>query len=253
MSVRRIIPCLDVKGGRVVKGIHFVNMKDIGDPAVSAGVYSREGADELVFLDITASVEERGTMLEAVKKTVEQISIPLTVGGGIRNVEDIRKLIEAGADKVSMNTAAAENPELIREASQEFGSERIIAAIDAKKSPETGWEVYIYGGQKAAERRVVEWAREVENLGAGAILLTSMDRDGTKEGYDLKLTRAVSEAVNIPVIASGGAGNLEHLYLALTEGKADAVLAASIFHYGEYSIREAKTYLRDRGIPVNLT
>ena len=257
MLAKRIIPCLDVKDGRVVKGINFIDLKDAGDPVESASAYSREGADEIVYLDITASVEERKTILKIVVKTAEQVFIPLTVGGGIGNVEDIRLLLKSGADKVSLNTAAVENPELVRTAAHEFGNQCIVVAIDAKRvkselNSQLKWQVYTYGGRKAIDRDVVEWAREVEGLGAGEILLTSMDKDGTKEGYDLELTRTVSEAVKIPVIASGGAGNLEHLYLAFAEGKADAALAASIFHYGEYSIKEAKEYLKNKGIPVRI-
>lgn len=277
MLAKRIIPCLDVKDGRVVKGINFINLKDAGDPVETASAYSREGADEVVYLDITASVEKRSAMLEVVAETAEKVFIPLTVGGGIRNLEDIRTLLKSGADKVSINTAAIENPQLIKDSSEEFGSQCIVVAIDAKKqvigdrskvigknqmqnntnltpntynlSPKT-WEVYTYGGRKPTGLDAVIWAKKAEELGAGEILLTSMDKDGTKDGYDLDLTKAVSEAVNIPVIASGGAGTLEHLAEALTKGKADAVLAASIFHYGEYSIREAKEYLRGKGIAV---
>lgn len=258
MLSKRIIPCLDVRNGKVVKGINFVNLKEAGDPVESASVYSREEADEIVYLDITASIEKRRAILEVVAKTAEKVFIPLTVGGGIRDLEDIRVLLKSGADKVSINTAAIENPSLIKKAQEEFGSQCIVVAIDAKRKPITDnrkpnkWEVYTYGGTKPAGLDAVEWAKRAESLGAGEILLTSMDKDGTKEGYDLELTRVVSECVNIPVIASGGAGNLEHLWEALTKGKADAVLAASIFHYGEYSIKEAKEYLRDRGIPVRL-
>ncbi len=261
MLAKRIIPCLDVKDGRVVKGINFLNLVDAGDPVEVASIYSRENADEIVFLDITASVENRSTILDVVKKTAEQVFIPLTVGGGIRSIEDIRLLLKSGADKVSLNTAAVENKNLIKEASEQFGSQCIVVAIDAKldhrpqtidhsKKPE--WEVYTYGGRKPVGLDVIEWAKEVRELGAGEILLTSMDADGTKDGYDIELTRAVSEAVNIPVIASGGAGTPEHLCQALTEGKADAVLAASIFHYGEYSIQEVKKYLKERGIAVRI-
>lgn len=251
MLAKRIIPCLDVKDARVVKGINFVNLKDAGDPTESAAVYSKEGADEIVYLDITASIEKRKAIIEVVKKTAEQVFIPLTVGGGIRDLKDIKLLLKAGADKVSINTAAVENPSLIKKASEEFGSQCIVVAIDAKKDI-GGWKVYTYGGRKFTGLDALEWAKKVEDLGAGEILLTSMDKDGTKDGYDLELTRTISEAVNIPVIASGGAGNLEHLYQALTVGRADAVLAASIFHYGEYSIREAKQYLKSKGIPVRL-
>jgi len=269
---KRIIPCLDVKDGRVVKGVNFINLKDAGDPVETAAVYAREGADEIVFLDITASVEKRRAILEVVKQTAEKVFIPLTVGGGIRNLEDIRLLLRSGADKVSINTAAVEDISLVKEAARAFGSQCIVVAIDAKKTVgqlpsypvtrlgtgkpanrqtgEPSWEVYTYGGRKSSGINAIEWAIKAEKSGAGEILLTSMDKDGTKEGYDLKLTRTVSESVNIPVIASGGAGNLEHLYSAFKEGCADAVLAASIFHYGEYSIQEAKGYLRQRGITM---
>ena len=251
---KRIIPCLDVKDGRVVKGVNFVNLKDAGDPVEIASAYSKEGADEIVFLDIAASFEKRGTMLDVVSKTAEQVFIPLTVGGGIRNIEDIRVLLKSGADKVSINTKAVENPDLVKKASEEFGSQCIVVAIDAKRKTQDArrgtWEVYTYGGRKPTGLDAIVWAKKVEELGAGEILLTSMDRDGTKDGYDLELTKAVSEAVNVPIIASGGAGTLEHLAEGLTEGKADAVLAASIFHYGEYSIKEAKEYLRKRDIVV---
>jgi cyclase len=257
MLAKRIIPCLDVKNGRVVKGINFLNLKDVGDPVESASIYSREGADEVVFLDITASIEERPTILEVVRRCAEQVFIPLTVGGGIRGLEDIRLLLKHGSDKVSINTAAVENFDLVKQAAEEFGSQCIVVAIDAKKKPVTSnqkpeWEVYIYGGRKPTGIDAIEWAQKVEKLGAGEILLTSMDRDGTSKGYDLELTRVISEAVNIPVIASGGAGNLEHLYQAFTEGKADAALAASIFHYGEYSIQKAKQYLKEKGITVRI-
>ncbi|MBN3038089.1 MAG: imidazole glycerol phosphate synthase subunit HisF [Candidatus Omnitrophica bacterium] len=252
MLAKRIIPCLDVKDGRVVKGINFVNLKDAGDPAESAAIYSKEGADEVVFLDIAASLEKRGTMLEIVKKTAENVFIPLTVGGGIRNLDDMRTLLKSGADKVSINTVAVENPQLIKEGAEAFGSQCIVVAIDAKKKGNANWQVYTYGGTKATGKDAVEWAKEVEKLGAGEILLTSMDRDGTQDGYDLALTRTISEAVNIPVIASGGAGTLEHLYEALTEGKAQAALAASIFHYGKFSIKQTKEYLKDKGVEVRI-
>jgi len=252
MLAKRVIVCLDVKAGRVVKGINFLNLKDAGDPMESASIYSREGADELVFLDITASVEKRRAILEVVAKTAEQVFIPLTVGGGIRNLQDIRILLKSGADKVSINTAAIENPSLIKEASEEFGSQSIVVAIDAKKIDATHWQVFSYGGTKPTSKDALKWAKEAENFGAGEILLTSMDKDGTCDGYDLGLTRIIAEAVNIPVIASGGAGNLEHLYQALTKGKADAVLAASIFHYGEYTIKETKRYLKNKGLPVRI-
>jgi len=243
---------LDVKDARVVKGINFVNLRDAGDPVEIAAAYGREGADEVVFLDITASVEKRRAIVEVVRKTAEQVFIPLTVGGGIRNIEDIRLLLKSGADKVSLNTAAVENPELVTESSRAFGNQCIVVAIDAKRVSPGKWIVYIYGGRKPTDLDAVEWAKEAEKLGGGEILLTSMDADGTKNGYDLELTRTISEAVNIPVIASGGAGNLKHLCEAFTVGKADAALAASIFHYGEYSIAEAKRYLRERNIPVRL-
>jgi len=254
---KRIIPCLDVKDGRVVKGINFLNLKDAGDPVESASVYSREGADEIVFLDITASIEKRGVILEIVMKTAEQVFIPLTIGGGIRGIRDIKLLLKSGADKVSINTQAIENPNLIKKASEEFGSQCIVVAIDAKRrvSPSASklsWEVYTYGGKKPTGLEAVGWAKKAEELGAGEILLTSMDKDGTKAGYDLELTKMISGAVNIPVIASGGAGNLEHLYQAFSVGGADAVLAASIFHFGEFSIQEAKKYLTARGMAVRL-
>ncbi len=252
MLAKRIIPCLDVKDGRVVKGINFVNLRDAGDPVESAFAYSREGADEIVFLDITASIEQRKAILEVVRKTAEQVFIPLTVGGGIRDIEDARLLLRSGADKVSINTAAVENPNLLKESSEEFGNQCIVIAIDAKRVNSSKWEIYTYGGSKPTGIDALEWAEEAEDLGAGEVLLTSMDADGTKAGYDLELNRVISETVNIPVIASGGAGNLEHLYQALTEGKADAVLAASIFHYGEYSIEEVKKYLKDQGIPMRI-
>lgn len=252
MLSKRIIPCLDVKNGRVVKGINFLNLQDAGDPAETAAIYSREGADEVVFLDITASIEKRATILDVVKKTAEQVFIPLTVGGGIRSLDNIRLMLKSGADKVSMNTAAVESPDLIKASSEEFGSQCIVVAIDAKRRPSLRWQVHTHGGTVPTELDAVEWAKKAEGLGAGEILLTSMDRDGTKDGYDLELTKAISEAVNIPVIASGGAGTLEHLYEAFEKGKADAALAASIFHYGEYSIQHAKQYLKDKGIPVRI-
>jgi len=252
MLAKRIIPCLDVKEGRVVKGINFLNLRDAGSPVEQAKVYAKEGADELVFLDITASFEARKTIIEVVRETCEEVFIPFTVGGGISNLEDIRALLRAGADKVSINTSAVENPDFIKMASQEFGSQCIVVAIDAKLTKDSQWEVYTYGGRKPTGIDVLEWAEEVQALGAGEILLTSMDRDGTKQGYDLELTRKVSQRVDIPVIASGGAGNLEHLYQAFTQGLASAVLAASIFHYGEYSLREAKKYLEKKGIPIRM-
>jgi cyclase len=255
MLCKRLIPCLDVKDGRVVKGVRFVDLRDAGDPVEAALAYDVQGADELVFLDITASHEDRAIMLDVVRRTAEGIYMPLTVGGGIRSLADIRTLLRAGADKVSLNTAALARPELIREAAHAFGSQCIVVAIDAKREtdgPEARWGVYTHGGRRPAGRDAVEWAREVEALGAGEILLTSMDRDGTGAGYDLALTRAVSDAVSVPVIASGGAGGLEHLYESVTEGKADAALVASIFHFGRHTIAEAKRYLRERGVPVRL-
>ena len=255
MLCKRLIPCLDVKDGRVVKGVRFVDLRDAGDPVEAALAYDAQGADELVFLDITASHEDRAIMLDVVRRTAEGIYMPLTVGGGIRSLADIRTLLRAGADKVSLNTAALARPELIREAAHAFGSQCIVVAIDAKREtegPQARWGVYTHGGRRPAGRDAVEWAREVESLGAGEILLTSMDRDGTGAGYDLALTRAVSEAVSVPVIASGGAGGLEHLFESVTEGKADAALVASIFHFGRHTILEAKRYLRERGVPVRL-
>jgi cyclase len=255
MLCKRLIPCLDVKDGRVVKGVRFVNLRDAGDPVEAAQAYDMQGADELVFLDITASHEGRAIMLDVVRRTAEGIYMPLTVGGGIRSLEDIRTLLRAGADKVSLNTAALERPQLVRDAARAFGSQCIVVAIDAKRQPGAGpprWEVYTHGGRRPTGRDAVEWAREVERLGAGEILLTSMDRDGTGDGYDLELTRAVAEAVSVPVIASGGAGSLEHLRQSVVEGKADAALVATLFHFGRHSIREAKEYLRDRGVAVRL-
>lgn len=251
MFTKRIIPCLDVKDGRVVKGINFVNLQDAGSPVEQAKIYSEAGADELVFLDITASVEHRAAMLEVVRATAEQVFIPFTVGGGIRNLEDIRRLLRAGADKVSINTAAVEDPNIVTLSSEEFGTQCIVVAIDAKRK-DKGWEVYTYGGRTSTGIDALEWAKKVEELGAGEILLTSMDRDGTKDGFDIELTKAVSGALSIPVIASGGAGSPEHLYEAFKYGKADAALAASIFHYGQYSIKETKEYLKNRGIAVRL-
>jgi cyclase len=282
MLTKRVIPCLDVKDGRVVKGTRFVNLRDAGDPAEVAGVYDEQGADELVFLDITASHERRKILIDVVRRTAEMAFTPLTVGGGVRTVEDIRALLLAGADKVSLNTAAVERPELITEAAERFGSQCIVLAIDAKRidnsarcevrgamskgrgddlelhpAPRTphaapSWDVYTHGGRTPTGLDAVEWARRGEKLGAGEMLLTSMDRDGTKDGYDLLLTRAVVEAVGVPVIASGGAGTLDHLYDALTEGGADAALAASIFHFGEWSVRDVKAYLHRRGVPVRM-
>lgn len=248
---KRIIPCLDVKDGRVVKGIQFVQLRDAGDPVELARIYDEQGADELVFLDISASVEGRKTMVEVVKAVASELAIPFTVGGGINSLEDMKKILRAGADKVSLNTAAVQNPELIREGADFFGSQCIVVAIDAKYDSEIGtWRVYTHGGRKPTEKKVIDWAREAMELGAGEILLTSMDSDGEKNGFDLSLTMAVSEAVTIPVIASGGAGNAEHFAEAFLEGKADAALAASIFHYKETSVQEVKSYLREKGLAV---
>ena len=256
MLAKRIIPCLDVNAGRVVKGINFVGLRDAGDPIEIARRYDEQGADELTFLDITASSDERDIILHVVEQVAEQVFIPLTVGGGIRAVEDVRRLLNAGADKVSMNTAAVTNPELVAEASGKVGSQCIVVAIDAKKvaTPDgaSRWEVFTHGGRKATGLEVVAWAQRVASLGAGEILLTSMDRDGTKNGFDLELTRAVADAVSVPVIASGGVGNLQHLADGVTQGHADAVLAASIFHYGEYTVRQAKEFMRAQGIEVRL-
>lgn len=253
MLAKRIIPCLDVTNGRVVKGTNFVNLRDAGDPVELARVYDQAGADELVFLDITASSDGRKTMLDVVRRTAEEVFIPFTVGGGIRTVEDIRQMLKAGADKVSLNTSAVQDPEVISQGALKFGSQCIVVAIDARSTGIPGqWEVYIHGGRTPTGMDVVEWGRKVEELGAGEILLTSMDRDGTKDGFDLPLTRAIAEAVNIPVIASGGVGTLAHMYDGLTAGKADAALAASIFHFGEYTVRETKEYLRERGVVVRL-
>ena len=249
MLAKRIIPCLDVKEGRVVKGVGFVNLKDAGDPVEAARAYDAEGADELCFLDILASHEERKIFIDVVSRTAEQVFMPLTVGGGVRTLDDIRDLLRAGADKVSINTAAVQRPEFVKEAAERFGTQCIVVAIDAKRSG-SGWEVFTHGGRKPTGLDAIDWARTMASFGAGEILLTSMDRDGTKEGYDLALTAAISGAVAIPVIASGGAGTLEHLYEAFAQGKADAVLAASIFHYRQHTIREAKDYLRARGVPV---
>ncbi|MCL2830177.1 MAG: imidazole glycerol phosphate synthase subunit HisF [Betaproteobacteria bacterium] len=249
---KRIIPCLDVTAGRVVKGTNFVDLRDAGDPVEIARRYDEQGADELTFLDITASSDERDIILHIVEECAAQVFIPLTVGGGIRSVADVRRLLNAGADKVSINTAAVQNPELIAEASSRVGNQCIVVAIDAKQQGEGRWTVYTHGGRKDTGKDVVEWARAVEALGAGEILLTSMDRDGTQNGFDLALTRAVSDAVSIPVIASGGVGNLQHLADGVTLGGADAVLAASIFHFGTHTVREAKEFLKARGIEVRL-
>ncbi len=250
MYAKRVIPCLDVKDGRVVKGTSFVNLRDAGDPVQAAIEYDRQGADELVFLDITASAQGRGTIVQMVEEVARHIFIPFTVGGGIRAVEDFTALLRAGADKVSVNSAALKNPSLITDAARKFGSQCVVCAIDAKRRPEGGWTVYLNGGRVDTGRDALEWAREAERLGAGEILLTSMDCDGGKNGYDLELTRAVSENAGIPVIASGGAGTMEHFYDAFAEGKADAVLAASLFHFGEITIPDLKKYLEGRGIPV---
>jgi cyclase len=268
---KRIIPCLDVKDGRVVKGVNFVNLRDAGDPVENAKFYDEQGADELVFLDITASHEKRNIILDVVRRTADDVFMPLTVGGGVRTLEDIRELLKAGCDKVAINTTAVRNPDFIRQAAERFGSQCIVVAIDAKRcrgaagSPpewykseppllpppdKESWEVYTHGGRRPRGLDAIKWAKYMEELGAGEILLTSMDRDGTKDGYDIELTRTIAETVSIPVIASGGAGTLEHLYEGLTLGKADAVLAASIFHYREYSIKEAKEYLASKGVTV---
>jgi cyclase len=278
MLAKRIIPCLDVKEGRVVKGTQFLNLRDAGDPVEVAALYDRQGADELVFLDITASVERRGIMIDVVARTADQAFMPLTVGGGIRSLDDIRALLKAGADKVSLNTAAVQEPDLIRRAAERFGSQCIVLAIDAKRraecrapsaeatraesaagidgkrgndpGPGLSWEVFVHGGRTPTGKDAVAWARDGERLGAGEILLTSMDRDGTRDGYDLELTRAIADAVGVPVIASGGAGTLAHLYDGLTAGRADAALAASMFHYREVTVAEVKRYLAERGVPV---
>ena len=255
MLTKRIIPCLDIKDGRTVKGVNFVGLRDAGDPVELAARYAEEGADELVFLDITASHEGRDIMLDVVRRTAEQIFMPLTVGGGIRSIEDIRSLLNAGTDKVSINSAACKDPEFVREAARKFGSQCIVVNIDPKRIQRDGrevWEVHINGGRKSTGLEAVSWAQEVERLGAGEIVLTSMDCDGTKDGYDLEITKAVSEAVSIPVVASGGAGSPDHLADAILLGKADAALAASIFHFGEYTIQETKQLMAERGIPVRL-
>ena len=252
MLAKRIIPCLDVTGGRVVKGTKFLNLRDAGDPVECAREYDRQGADELVFLDITASSDDRKTMVDVVERTADKVFMPVTVGGGIRTVEDVRRMLRAGADKVSVNTAAIQNPDLVRAGSERFGSQCMVVAIDAKFKREGGWEVYTHGGRKPTGLDAVEWAKKVVALGAGEILLTSMDADGTNAGYDVRLTRAISQAVNVPVIASGGAGSLEHLLEVLTLGCADAVLAASIFHFGKYQVADVKKYLSERKIRVRL-
>jgi cyclase len=267
MLSKRIIPCLDVKDGRVVKGVNFVDLRDAGDPVEVAQRYDEEGADELTFLDITASHERRGIILDVVRRTAETVFMPLTVGGGIREIQDIRNLLNAGADKVSINTTAVNQPEFVKEAAERFGSQCIVVAIDAKRKTssqdsvissqhekeERHWEVFIHGGRTPTRLDAIEWARRMEAYGAGEILLTSMDRDGTKAGYDIELTRAIADAVTIPVVASGGVGTLEHIYEGLTAGRADAALAASIFHYREYTVRECKTFLAERQVPVRMT
>ncbi|MCP9460563.1 MAG: imidazole glycerol phosphate synthase subunit HisF [Nitrospira sp.] len=251
MLTKRIIPCLDVKDGRVVKGVGFVGLRDAGDPVEAAALYDREGADELCFLDITASHENRNTIIDVVERTAGCVFMPVTVGGGVRGLDDIRRLLNAGADKVSINTAAVERPEFVKEAARRFGTQCIVVAIDAKRgSMAGGWQVFTHGGRKPTGLDVVEWAKRMEDYGAGELLVTSMDEDGRQNGYDLELTAAVSERVSIPVIASGGVGTLEHLYDGFVKGKADAVLAASIFHFRKFTISQAKAFLKERGIPV---
>ena len=253
MHTKRIIPCLDVNNGRVVKGVNFVNLQDAGDPVEIAAAYEKAGADEVVFLDITASSDARDTVVDMVRKVAERVFIPFTVGGGIRTVDDFKKLLREGADKISINSSAINNPNLISEAADKFGSQCVVVAIDAKRRPDgSGWNIYKNGGRIDVGIDAVEWAAKVQKLGAGEILLTSMDCDGTKAGYDIELTRQIAEAVSIPVIASGGAGNMEHFYAALTEGKAEAALAASLFHYKELEIRQVKEYLREKGVSVRL-
>ena len=252
MLAKRIIPCLDVNAGRVVKGVNFVELRDAGDPVEVARRYDEQGADEITFLDITASSDQRDTILHVVEQVASQVFIPLTVGGGVRSVEDVRRLLNAGADKVSINTAAVQNPQLVADASGKVGAQCIVVAIDAKQVAPGNWQVFTHGGRKETGIDAIEWARKVAALGAGEILLTSMDRDGTKNGFDLALTRAIADAVDIPVIASGGVGNLQHLADGVKQGRADAVLAASIFHYGEYTVREAKQFMRAQGIEVRL-
>lgn len=252
MLSKRIIPCLDVKDGRVVKGVNFVNLRDAGDPVEIAKKYSDEGADEVCFLDITASNEERKTMIDVVERTAGQVFVPLTVGGGVRTLDDVRQMLLAGADKVSINTAAVKNPDFVREASEKFGSQCIVVAIDARSSGEDKWEVFTHGGRNGTGIDAIEWAKKMEEYGAGEILLTSMDKDGTKSGYDLALTKTISRNLKIPIIASGGAGTLEHLSDGVKLGEADAVLVASIFHYGEYTIQEAKDFMKTDGISMRL-
>jgi len=252
MLSKRIIPCLDVKDGRVVKGVNFINLRDAGDPVEIAKKYSDEGADEVCFLDITASNEERKTMIDVVERTAGEVFVPLTVGGGVRTLDDVRQLLLAGADKVSINTAAVNNPDFVKEAADKFGSQCIVVAIDARRSGENKWEVFTHGGRNPTGIDAVKWAKKMEEYGAGEILLTSMDKDGTKSGYDLSLTKTISRNLKIPIIASGGAGNLEHLSDGVKLGEADAVLVASIFHYGEYTIKEAKDFLNANGVSVRL-
>ena len=251
MLKNRIIPCLDVKNGRVVKGINFVDLKDAGDPVEQAKIYSDGGADEICFLDITASNENRSTIYEVVKKTSEKCFVPLTVGGGVRSIEDINKLLNCGADKVSINTAAVKNPKIVMESSLKFGSQCIVVAIDAKKEANS-WKIFTHGGRNKTDIDAIKFAKQMEEYGAGELLVTSMDRDGTQKGYDIDLMQKISETINIPVVASGGVGNLDHLAEGITKGKANAVLAASIFHYGKYSIKQAKEYLDSKGIPVRI-
>lgn len=253
MFTKRIIPCLDVDNGRVVKGTSFVNLRDAGDPAELAAYYNDQGCDELVFLDITASSDNRNTMVNVVEQVSAEVFIPLTVGGGIRSISNIRDMLRAGADKISLNTAAVKDPQLVRESAQEFGSQCIVAAIDAKRNEDLGiWEVYVNGGRTPVGLNVIEWAWELVDLGAGELLLTSMDTDGQQSGYDLDLLKSVSESVSVPVIASGGAGEMEHIYNAFERGKADAVLAASIFHFGKYTVNDVKKYLKEQGIAVRI-
>lgn len=250
MYAKRIIPCLDVKDGRVVKGINFIGLRDAGDPVELASRYDKERCDELVFLDITASSDNRETIVDVARNCASQVFIPFTVGGGIRTADDMRKMLKAGADKTSVNSAAVKDPDIIRQGAEKFGSQCVVLAIDARKTGEDNWEVFVNGGRTPTGIDCIEWAKKGVALGAGEILLTSMDADGTKDGYDIPLTRAVSEAVNVPVIASGGAGKLEHFYDVLTLGKADAVLAASVFHYGQFTVRQVKEYLKSRGVEV---
>ena len=252
---KRIIPCLDVTAGRVVKGVNFVGLQDAGDPVEIARRYDEQGADELTFLDITASSDERGLILHIIESVAAQVFIPLTVGGGVRSVDDVRRLLNAGADKVSINTSAVENPQLVADAADHYGAQCIVVAIDAKRVPDAAparWEVFTHGGRRASGLDAIDWGRRMQTLGAGEILLTSMDRDGTRRGFDLELTRAMSDALDVPIVASGGVGNLEHLADGILQGRADAVLAASIFHYGEYTVRQAKEHLSRRGIEVRL-